>query len=898
MSKRILSLILGLLLIFLAVSMVSYSPDDGPNALVFPKSISTGNLCGSAGTCCASILFAYFGLAAYFIFIPLIFVIVILFVGKSVDHISARFLGLSMILVGISALIAFSLSDKTFDSPVGPGGYVGAYLQFGLSRYFALIGCYIFAASIVLAGMVLSCEYSVVRIVLWVCGVTPIGHGIIAKIKQTETIEPEINEVWAESKPAEQEPIIQQTVPQKPIEERPKSRFSDLDTPKPYVEPVEEYYEPEEEYEEPYEEVEEVCEPESSPEMYESTEDEGESKSTIFKWFKLGGNDKKDEQSQPTEITEADNTAETETDPEYPAYSLPSVEHLIPQAPFDFEAYEATVKRQARRLKNALAAFDVNIEVTDIQTGPVITQFEIELERGTKLNKIQTLTDDLAIALKVPTVRIVHPIPGKNTVGVEIPNENRQIVRLREVIEETVDDASKMYIPIFLGDDVSGTPILIDLTKLPHLLIAGRTGTGKSVCLNSIIVSILMTRTPDEVRMLLIDPKVVELTSYKMIPHLMHPVVTDMRRAEAILGWAVIKMEERYQLLARAGVRQLSEFNKLTDDELYHRVKPESDEEWDNIPKTMPYLVIVVDEMADLMMSSGKEVESHIIRLAQKSRAVGIHLVLATQKPTVDVITGLIKSNLPARIAFEVASRSDSQVVLDRNGAEKLLGNGDMLFLKPGTSHVIRGQGTYVSDDEINAIVAEIATETPEYVEELVSLQIDEEDSESDSIATGNDAMYEKAVEYIIREGRGSGSLIQRKFGIGYNRASKMIERMAEDGIVGAYNGSQAREVILSLSEWRRRRDQMRNRDDEMDLVETPPPKPVGTRKPKLAVRNSPPHPASPPKKAPGQRARIVPELRRINPVHEPVYDEYETEQYSPDDAYDYEQYDEYYEDE
>ena len=338
--------------------------------------------------------------------------------------------------------------------------------------------------------------------------------------------------------------------------------------------------------------------------------------------------------------------------------------------------------------------------MVEIQTGPVIAQFEVELEAGLRLSKITGLADDLAIALRVPSVRIVAPIPGKNTVGIEVPNTTQQIVRLREVIEEANGKAQKMRIPVFLGKDVSGNPMVVDLATLPHLLIAGRTGTGKSVCLNSIIASMIMTRRPDEVRMLMIDPKMVELSSYKSLPHLMHPVVTDMKKAEAILAWAVDKMEERYHLLARAGVRHLAGYNQLGEEELMERIRPENDDERLQIPTHMPYIVIVADELADLMMTSAKEVETHIIRLAQKSRAVGIHLVLATQKPTVDVITGLIKSNLPARICFQVASRTDSRVVLDEMGADKLLGNGDMLFLWPGMSTLLRGQGTYLSDDE------------------------------------------------------------------------------------------------------------------------------------------------------------------------------------------------------
>jgi S-DNA-T family DNA segregation ATPase FtsK/SpoIIIE len=461
-------------------------------------------------------------------------------------------------------------------------------------------------------------------------------------------------------------------------------------------------------------------------------------------------------------------------------------------------------------LEKTFKDFGFNIRVKEIETGPVIAQFEIELEAGLRLSKITGLADDLAIALRVPSVRIVAPIPGKNTVGIEVPNEHRQLVRIREVIEETNGKVKRMKIPVFLGKDVAGNPMVVDLTTLPHLLIAGRTGTGKSVCLNSIIVSILMTRGPDEVRMLMIDPKMVELSGYRKLPHLMHPVVTDMRKAEAILAWAVDKMEERYQLLSRAGVRHLSVYNGLGDDELRDRIRPESDDEWKMIPRQLPYIVIVADELADLMMTAGKDVEQHIIRLAQKSRAVGIHLILATQKPTVDVITGLIKSNLPARIAFQVASRTDSRVVLDEMGADKLLGNGDMLFLQPGTSTMIRGQCTYLTDDEITRVVDAVGVDAPQFAGELMQLKTKDE---AEAAATGGnfqsrDDLYAAAVDVVVRERRGSCSLLQRALGIGYGRAARLIDFMAEDGVVGQYNGSQARDVLISIEDWESRQQE------------------------------------------------------------------------------------------
>jgi len=491
-------------------------------------------------------------------------------------------------------------------------------------------------------------------------------------------------------------------------------------------------------------------------------------------------------------------------------YVLPGLDLLLESDDIDFESQTIEVRRKAKILEKTFKDFGFNVKVVEIETGPVIAQYEVELEAGLRLSKITSLSDDLAIALRVPSVRIVAPIPGKNTVGIEVPNETRQVVRLREVIEEQGPKGKKAKIPMFLGKDVSGNALIADLATLPHLLIAGRTGTGKSVCLNALIASILMTKRPDEVRMLMIDPKMVELSGYARLPHLMHPVVTDMRKAEAILAWAVDKMEERYALLARAGVRHLTSYNELGREELLDRLKPESNEEADAVPDHLPFIVIIADEMADLMMTAGKEVEQHIIRLAQKSRAVGIHLILATQKPTVDVITGLIKSNLPARISFQVASRTDSRVVLDEMGADKLLGNGDMLFMGNGTSMLLRGQGTYLSDEEINQLVDHCSTGEQNFVHELVNLKIKEEGEEDDEPVAAfkkRDELYEAAVDVVVREGRGSCSLLQRALGIGYGRAARLIDFMAEDGIVGQYNGSQAREVAISIAEWEGMRD-------------------------------------------------------------------------------------------
>ena len=487
-------------------------------------------------------------------------------------------------------------------------------------------------------------------------------------------------------------------------------------------------------------------------------------------------------------------------------YELPSWDLLEDPRKTPKSDQDEVLRERAALLEKTYADFGLNVRVVGINTGPVITQFELALEKGLRVYKVTRLAEDVALNMSVPHVRMVAPIPGKNTVGVEVPNEQRDTVHLKEVMLAAGKGMKKHKLPLFLGKDTEGTPVIQDLADMPHLLIAGRTGTGKSVCMNTIILSMLMTRTPDEVKMIMIDPKMLEMSEYGTIPHLMHPVVKDMKKAEAILGWAVDKMEERYDLLSRARVRSIAEYNTLDYEEILDRVKPEDEIEEQSIPEKMPFIVIFVDEMADLIMTMKKEVEGHIIRLAQKSRAAGIHLVVATQKPTVDVITGLIKSNLPARICFKVVNKSDSRVVLDEMGADKLLGKGDMLFLPPNGSDLLRAQGTYASNEEIAKIVDAISDTEQCYAEELLHLSASGTGNGDLFSANRDDDLYETAIEVVIREQRGSVSLLQRSLGIGYGRAARLIDFMADDGIVGPYNGSNAREVLHSMESWEQRK--------------------------------------------------------------------------------------------
>jgi DNA segregation ATPase FtsK/SpoIIIE-like protein len=462
------------------------------------------------------------------------------------------------------------------------------------------------------------------------------------------------------------------------------------------------------------------------------------------------------------------------------------------------ESQEQFVREQAAILEQALREFNIDAHVVEIDTGPVITMYEIHLAAGIKVSAISSLSNDIQRALKAESVRIVAPIPGKNTVGIEIPNAQKEKVRFKELMQLAPDSAGKLIMPLYLGKNASGEPLITDLAAMPHCLIAGTTGSGKSVCINTIIMSIMYKQRPDMVKLILVDPKVVEMAPFKDIPHLMCPVINDSAKATSVLEWACEKMDERYEFLAEAGVRNIKGFNTLTQEELIERFQPSSPEEEAKIPKKLPYIIIIIDELADLMMTSGKEVEASIVRLAQKSRAVGIHLILATQRPAATVVTGLIKANMPTRLAFRVQSRMDSRIVLDQNGADLLLGHGDMLFLPPGANKPIRAQGTFIDDKEIRESVKAVrAMAEAQYEPELVQIK-----SSLNAADMEKDDLFDDAVRVVLETRRGSVSLLQRRLTIGYSRASRLIEQMAAAGIVGDYKGSQAREATLTLEEW------------------------------------------------------------------------------------------------
>ncbi len=448
--------------------------------------------------------------------------------------------------------------------------------------------------------------------------------------------------------------------------------------------------------------------------------------------------------------------------------------------PLSERKIDEDLKENAKILVETLQDFGVDSKVTDIEKGPTVTRYELELAPGIKLQKIYSLADDIALALKAPSVRIVAPILGKGTVGIEVPNTQKEIVFLREVLESEEFKKAQSPLTLALGKDVSGRPVIVDLKELPHLLIAGTTGSGKTVCINSILVSLLFKSQPNTVKLLLIDPKMVELSIFNEIPHLLCPVIQDVNKACKALSWMVEEMERRYKTLAQEGVRNIDSFNKKEF--------------------RMPFIVVVIDELADLMLQAKDKMESLILRLAQLARAVGIHLILATQRPSVDVITGVIKANFPARISFRVASKVDSRTVLDFTGADKLLGKGDMLFLKPDMQRPIRCQGSFITDKEIRRVVDHLKENyKPEYDQELLKFL-----SHEASYKFDKDPLYEEAVKVVLETGYASVSVLQRRLHLSYVRAARLIDMMEAEGIIGPFQGSKPRQILISKDEWER----------------------------------------------------------------------------------------------
>jgi len=476
-------------------------------------------------------------------------------------------------------------------------------------------------------------------------------------------------------------------------------------------------------------------------------------------------------------------------------YQLPSIELLnLPPSP-PKRALVEDLKKNAEILEKTFRDFGIEATIGEIQKGPVITRYEVHPAPGVKVTRISSLADEIALAMRVAGIRVTPPIPGKGAIGVEIPNAKPALVVIREILSSEEFRDARGIIPLGIGKSVAGTVVVGDLTDMPHLLIAGATGSGKSVCINAILVTLLYRLRPDELKLLIIDPKKIELGSYNGLPHLLIPVVTEAKKVAQALNWLVAEMERRYDYLSRAGVRNIAAYNARPID----RSKKSAEEE---LPDRLPYIVTVIDELADLMMITPVDVEMAIMRLAQLSRSVGIHLIIATQRPSVNVITGVIKANFPARLSFQVATKVDSRTVIDANGAETLVGNGDLLFMPPGTSKLIRAQGTYVDDGEIERVVKFIKDQAgPAYQEGVLAKEEKAKADEDEEEEPITDELFDRAVEIILRTNQASASNLQRKMKIGYARAGRIIDMMEQRGIVGPADGSKPRKILVGMPE-------------------------------------------------------------------------------------------------
>ena len=709
MRKEIVGIFCFFLVIFILISLLSFSPND-PSINNAKATGSIHNLFGVVGAHVSGILIGLFGLGAFWI--PLLLLLTsIHFFG---DHptqakISTLIGGILLVVTTGSLLATRQNAYVLFGSEFSAGGLAGIPLKSFLIKYTNFTGALIILILIWIIGFILATGFSLIAFSLrcwdWVSAIGDHVMTVYLKWKERR----ERSKKFAK--------IDRNTTRKKAKKIKIKAS-----TAKP-IKPV------------------------AAPKQEE------------FKFMKTGK-----------------------------GFQLPSINFLEEPEFRIGSADDENLRMQSQLLEKKLEDFGVQGRVVEVAPGPVITTFEYEPAPGVKINKIVTLTDDLALAMRAISIRIVAPIPGKAVIGIEVPNTNRQVVRFKEVIASSAFEKSKSKLSLCLGKDIVGNPVVAELEKMPHLLIAGATGTGKSVALNAMICSLLYKSKPDEVKIIMVDPKRIELSSYDGIPHLITPVVTNPKKATNALFWAVREMERRYELLSEMGARNIKQYNNKVA-----KVNKPIDKE---PPESLPYIVIVIDELADLMILASRDVEVALTRLAQMARAAGIHLILATQRPSVDVLTGIIKANFPTRLTFQVSSKTDSRTIIDTVGAENLLGSGDMLFLPPGTAKLQRIHGAYISETELSQINAFLRQqEKPDYDEEVTEVSaIEPGESDDDDY----DERYDDAVALITKTGQASISMIQRHLRIGYNRAARIIEKMEKEGIVGPSDGAKPRDVLVT----------------------------------------------------------------------------------------------------
>ena len=737
----------------LFLSLISYSNDDR-SFHVINSSESVANLLGSAGAYTSDILLAVFGITAFLLPLLLAIKSFQLFMSPSqkvygsmdILVIWLRVIGFILLLVSATTFVNIHYGDFKSDYPSGLGGYIGVFLGEHVVSVFGYIGGTILLIFIFMFGLTVFADIS------WVNLIKFIANSLVSLSLNLKSRFARRSLARREQKKSKQ--VINQR------SEKLKKASEFLDNRDP------------------------VVVKRSNIQSAESTRATMEKQQNLFPDADLG--------NFLPQLNLLDAADKSKTI----GYTNDSLEHL------------------SRLLELKLQDFGISAEVTEVLPGPVVTRFEIQPAPGVKVSRISALAKDLARSMAVISVRVVEVIPGKSVVGIEIPNEKREMVRLSEVLSSEEYDKSNSVLTLALGNDIAGSPVVADLTRMPHLLVAGTTGSGKSVGVNAMLLSLLFKSTPDQVKLILIDPKMLELSIYDDIPHLLTPVITDMNDAASGLRWCVGEMERRYKLMAELGVRNIGGFNRkiteaiengdpITDPLFQYDAESEFIEEIPTLEK-LPYIVVVIDEFADMMMIVGKKVEQLIARIAQKARAAGIHLILATQRPSVDVITGLIKANVPSRIAYQVSSKIDSRTILDQGGAEQLLGHGDMLYLPPGTGVPERIHGAFVDDHEVHKVVADWKKRgTPEYLESVTdeevvsSISVPGFETNDNSGGGESDPLYDEAVAFVLDSQKASISSVQRKLRIGYNRAARLIEQMEESGVVSPMSSNGTREILV-----------------------------------------------------------------------------------------------------
>lgn len=770
-SHDVIFLISLLACVLLLVALASYSDQDPSWSVGSTKSVS--NAAGIVGAYLADLLLQGFGFLAYLIPLLIITKLALMFRKKpSRNSLAWITRGFGFLLTTVMCCVLAEMSIWQGQGlPAGAGGVLGHWFLSVLMPLFGFVGTSVVVSASVALGLMLYLEFS------WLHLFEKIGGWVIGIITKEKSVSNSLNSKNnRSSKPVSNEietPILTDSI------------FSAED---------------------------EVLSSSHSYEAEPWVVDEPVVNDKPKRMARVSAQPAYEIPIEPLQKRNSGPSQRAQRDLQGKLFdrhqALPSIGLLNPpkknsQGGFSPER----LQELSKLLVQKLADFGVKVEVTAVAPGPVITRFEIQPAPGVKASKISNLARDLARSMAMLSVRVVEVIPGKSVMGIEVPNEDRAIVTLFEVLSSPEYDQSKSPLTLALGHDIGGNPVTADLGKMPHLLVAGTTGSGKSVGVNAMILSILLKSTPEEVRMILIDPKMLELSVYGGIPHLLTPVVTDMKEAASALRWSVTEMDRRYELMSKLGVRNLAGFNKKVKDAIAAG-QPLADPLWrieqsfetqPPLLEPLPHIVIVIDEFADMIMVVGKKVEELIARIAQKARAAGVHMILATQRPSVDVITGLIKANIPTRIAFQVSSKIDSRTILDQGGAEQLLGHGDMLFMPPGIALPERVHGAYVEDDEVHRVVAEWKLRgAPEYIEEITCHEEEGVGAMAGGDGGEQDELYDLAVAFITESGKCSISSVQRKLRIGYNRAARLVESMQAAGVVSAPAHNGAREVLAS----------------------------------------------------------------------------------------------------